>query len=159
MTQRLIGRLAAEFGINPRTLRYYEARRLLTAPQRTAGGYRIYDDAAVRRLGFIANAKNLGLTLAEIRRILAVRDSGKCPCDSVRSTLRAHVERIDRQIAHLKVLKTELSSMLAGWRSSPRRNGKATMVGTVCPRVEARFNGNRHPGSRRHPTKHGGDRR
>ncbi len=158
MTQRLIGRLAAEFGINPRTLRYYEARRLLTAPQRTAGGYRIYDDAAVRRLGFIANAKNLGLTLAEIRRILAVRDSGKCPCDSVRSTLQSHVERIDRQIVHLNTLKADLNGMLAGWRSSPRRSGKATMAGTVCPRIETRFNGSGHPGSR-NPAKHGGDRR
>ncbi len=153
MAQRLIGRLAAEFGINPRTLRYYEARRLLTAPERTAGGYRLYDDAAVRRLGFIANAKSLGLTLAEIRRILAVRDSGKCPCDSVRSTLRAHVERTDRQIVHLNMLKTELNSMLAGWRSSPRHNGKATAAGTVCPRIEACVHGSRHP------VKHGGDRR
>ena len=144
MAERFIGQLAAEFGINPRTLRYYEAQRLLTAPQRTAGGYRLYGEVAVRRLGFIAKAKSLGLTLAEIRQILAVRDGGKCPCDSVRWTLQAHVEQIDRQIVHLNALRTELKTMLAGWRPSPRRNGKTTMTDAVCPRIESRISGKRH---------------
>ena len=117
-------------------------------PRRTwshsAGGYRLYDDVAVRRLGFIIKAKSLGLTLAEIRQILAVHDSGKCPCDSVRWTLQAHAEQIDRQIVRLKALRAELHAMLTDWRPPSQRNGKTTMTGTIGPRIEAPINGTRH---------------
>lgn len=59
------------------TLRFYESAGLLSA-QRTASGYRIYDDAAVDRLEFISAAKLLGLPLEQIRDLLVVWEQGVC---------------------------------------------------------------------------------
>lgn len=59
------------------TLRFYETAGLLSA-QRTASGYRIYDDAAVDRLEFISAAKLLGLPLEQIRDLLGVWEQGVC---------------------------------------------------------------------------------
>ncbi|MBI2187124.1 MAG: MerR family DNA-binding transcriptional regulator, partial [Acidobacteria bacterium] len=39
---RHVGALAREFGLNPRTIRYYERIGLLAASTRTAAGYRVY---------------------------------------------------------------------------------------------------------------------
>jgi phosphate/sulfate permease len=61
MAEKLIGRLTAEFGLNPRTLRCYEALRLLPSPSRTNGGYRVYGEEEVRRLLFTNG--HLGKTL------------------------------------------------------------------------------------------------
>ncbi|MCA1595339.1 MAG: MerR family DNA-binding transcriptional regulator [Chloroflexi bacterium] len=39
-----IGELAARFGLNVRTLRYYESIGVLPEPERTSGGYRLYSE-------------------------------------------------------------------------------------------------------------------
>lgn len=92
MAAKFIGALAAEQGLNPRTLRYYEARGVLPLAARTMSGYRVYDEETGQRLTFITKAKSLGLTLKEIGQILALRDSGKLPCSSVQQMLQEHVE-------------------------------------------------------------------
>jgi DNA-binding transcriptional MerR regulator len=136
MAEMFIGELAAQLGLNPRTLRYYEALDLLPKPARTMNGYRVYGEETAQRLTFITKAKSLGLTLKEIGQILALRDSGKLPCSSVQQILQEHVERIDCQIAQLHALKVDLTALLNGWRSERRCSGKATS-GCICPRIEA----------------------
>ena len=76
-----VSELAAAAGSSPDTLRYYEKVGLLHAPRRTPCGYRRYDDSARDRLAFIRGAQRLGLTLADVRDLLAVRDTGDCPCE------------------------------------------------------------------------------
>lgn len=74
MEGKLIGEIASEAGVRPGTLRYYEALRLLPVARRSRGGYRLYNEQAGRRLAFITNAKSLGLTLREIRQVIAQSD-------------------------------------------------------------------------------------
>lgn len=47
--------LAAQAGVNPQTLRYYERRGLLSDPPRSAAGYRLYPDEAVTTVRCAAN--------------------------------------------------------------------------------------------------------
>jgi DNA-binding transcriptional MerR regulator len=85
----LISELAARSGYSPSTLRYYEQVGLLTAADRSSGGYRLYDQAALARLRFIDRAKQLGLPLEEIRDLVTVWDGGLCA--QVQDRLRAHI--------------------------------------------------------------------
>lgn len=135
MATKLIGELAAEQGLNPRTLRYYEARGVLPAPARTMSGYRVYGAETAQRLAFITKAKSLGLTLREIGQILALRENGELPCTSVQQILQEHVERIDHQIAQLQALKLDLATLLNGWHPRAGHNGTA-LHGSICPRLE-----------------------
>ena len=64
-----ISQLAHEAGVHVETVRYYERRGLLREPPRTPAGYRQYSTADLRRLQFIARAKLLGFTLAEVARL------------------------------------------------------------------------------------------
>ncbi len=54
--------MAAQAAVNAQTLRYYERRGLLPAPDRSASGYRAYPPDAVRRVRFIKRAQELGFT-------------------------------------------------------------------------------------------------
>jgi DNA-binding transcriptional MerR regulator len=72
-----ISELARRTGVSASTLRFYEQAGLLSAA-RTASGYRVYDEQAVRRLEFIGAAKLLGLPLEEIRELLGVWEHGEC---------------------------------------------------------------------------------
>ena len=60
---------AARTGFPASTLRYYEQVGLIE-PERTASGYRVYDDRALLRLTFIGRAKALGLSLDEISELV-----------------------------------------------------------------------------------------
>lgn len=85
-----ISQLTERTGVPATTLRFYEQQGLLPA-QRSPAGYRLYDDSAVDRLGFIGAGKHLGLPLEEIRELLGVWESGLCVQvqDRLRPLLRA----------------------------------------------------------------------
>jgi MerR family redox-sensitive transcriptional activator SoxR len=65
-----IGEVARLSGRTASAIRYYEQAGLLPAPVR-AGGRRRYDQATVRTLAVIETAQRAGLSLGEIRLLLA----------------------------------------------------------------------------------------
>jgi MerR family copper efflux transcriptional regulator len=106
-----IGDLARRSGVAPTALRYYEQLGLLPEPQRTPSGYRSYTDASVDRLAFIRSAQAVGLTLAEVRVVLGVRDAGEAPCRVVTDMIdRRHAE-VRLRIAELRELERDLARL------------------------------------------------
>ncbi len=128
--QLAVGQLASRAGVRADTVRYYEREGLLPAPQRTGGEHRRYGPADVDRLLFIRGAQRLGLRLAEIRDLLAVRETGACPCQPAEGLLRRHVTEIDTEIARLAALRAELTGMLA---AMPGPDCPDPLPGTWCP--------------------------
>jgi MerR family transcriptional regulator, copper efflux regulator len=106
-----IGEAARRSGVPPKTIRYYEQRGVLPEPRRAANGYRDYDQTVVRRLGFVRRAQATGLTLAEIRSIVDVRENGDPPCGHVRALIDLRAAEIDRHIDELRVLRGELTRL------------------------------------------------
>ncbi len=107
-----VAELAAVAGVAADTIRYYERAGLLPAPHRTAAGYRTYDGAAVDRLKFIQGGQRLGLRLREIRDLLAIRDTGACPCEPAGQLLRRRMDELDAEMARLAALRVELAAMV-----------------------------------------------
>ncbi len=103
-----IGRLGSLAGLEPKTLRYYDRVGLVRPSGRTGAGYRLYEEDTVNRLHFIRRAKALGMALADIRRILAVRDEGAAPCQHVLALVRNNLTKVEGQIAHLERLRRDL---------------------------------------------------
>jgi DNA-binding transcriptional MerR regulator len=108
-----VGELAAAVGVSADTLRYYERAGLVPAPARTASGYRAYGPEAIERLRFIQGCQRLGLRLADIRDLLAVRDTGACPCEPAEELLRRRIAEIDAELARLAALRAEMLAMAA----------------------------------------------
>src|SRR5512143_1489544 len=116
-----VAELAEAVGVSPDTIRYYERAGLLPAPARTPAGYRTYDEAAVDRLKFIQGAQRLGLKLRDIADLLAVRDTGVCPCEPAEQLLRRRLAELDAEMAQLATLREQMVAMLD------------TIPGTNCP--------------------------
>lgn len=106
-----IGELAAQLGMNPKTIRYYEECGLLPPPKRAANGYRIYDAADRERLEFIAKAKAIGFTLEEIAEILAIRRAGQQPCEHVLMLLDRKLAAVEEQLRKLVEVQRELTAL------------------------------------------------
>lgn len=106
-----IGELAIASGITAKTIRFYEQAGLLPEPPRTTGGYRDYTPDAIQRLGFIRDAQGAGLSLAEIRSVLQLRDGGQAPCGHVTELIDEHLAEIDRRMTELIATRTALTTL------------------------------------------------
>lgn len=106
-----IGDLAAASGVSTKTIRFYEQAGLLPAPPRTSGGYRDYPEQTVARLAFVRDAQGAGLTLAEIRSILVIRDSGRAPCGHVTALVDQRLQDIERRLAELRTTRSALRAL------------------------------------------------
>ncbi|MEO6350955.1 MAG: heavy metal-responsive transcriptional regulator [Candidatus Limnocylindrales bacterium] len=104
-----IGELSRQSGVPSTTLRYYEQAGLLAAPRRTASGYRAYDGETLNRLAFIRAAQSVGLTLAEIRDVMAIRDGGRAPCQHVQEIVDRRRAEVRTRIADLRRLEADLA--------------------------------------------------
>jgi MerR family redox-sensitive transcriptional activator SoxR len=107
-----IGEVAARSGIAPSALRYYEDEGLISAT-RTPGGARRYPRSVVRRLAIIRAARNVGLSLPEIRAALDTLPQGRPPTavDWARLS-RGWRDRLDEQITALTRLRDGLTSCI-----------------------------------------------
>jgi MerR family transcriptional regulator, repressor of the yfmOP operon len=85
-------------GLTPRAIRYYEEVELLTAPSRTAGGFRLFTEADVAKLQRIKELQTLlGFSLAEIKESLHV--------DAARAELRQAYAQATDSHARLEVVE------------------------------------------------------
>src|SRR3989449_10236553 len=85
----LIGEVAARSGLSRKALRLYESRGVLPPPRREPSGYRRYPTDVLGLLAFVGQARRLGLTLSEIKHIVALRRSGSAPCVHLRALPRS----------------------------------------------------------------------
>ena len=118
-----IGALANRSGLTVKTLRFYETAGVLPVATRLPSGYRDYDDSALARLAFVKAAQAAGLTLAEIKQVIAVRDHDEPPCRHVTGLLDAHATDLDRRITELTALRDDINRL---------RHRAATLDPTAC---------------------------
>lgn len=71
-----IGELAKSAGVPASTIRFYESKGLMPDTQRTAAGYREYDETSFARLKMIRFGQSLGFSLDEMPKFFAEKDQG-----------------------------------------------------------------------------------
>jgi DNA-binding transcriptional MerR regulator len=117
--------------VSPDTLRHYEQKGLLPRPGRSANGYREYSPDACVRVRLVRRAVALGFTLAEVARILAVRDRGGAPCRSVRGLAAEKLTLIETRLAELEAARDSLQAVLRHWDFLLERAPEGQRVGLL----------------------------
>lgn len=129
-TQLRIGELAADVGVNTKTIRYYESIGLLPTPRRTESGYRLYGHQDRERVAFIRKARAVGLTLHEISQMIALRGAGARPCGHLRDLVRQKLAAVDDHLRKLQDFRDELVMLEA------EASDGACVDGQVCGVIE-----------------------
>lgn len=97
-----------------RTVRFYEAEGLIEARDRASGSHRKFPMSELRKLQIISDLREAGLSLQEIKDLIAVKANGG-DAASAAGRLGGDVARqladIDRRIAALQRVRTELSAL------------------------------------------------
>ncbi len=106
------GELAHRLDLNAQTIRYYERIGLVPEPERTESGYHVYGEEDERRLQFVKSARYTGLTLGEVKEVLALHERGEPPCAHVARVLANCADETERRIAELAEFGRELDLLL-----------------------------------------------
>src|SRR5688500_11316333 len=96
-----VGELARLTGVTVRALHHYDEIGLVVPSQRTAAGYRLYDDQDVIRLQQVLLFRELGLPLDEIAFAIAESGTRESLLRKHREVLVAKRVRIDAMLAAL----------------------------------------------------------
>ena len=117
------------------TIRYYEKIGLLPNAKRAASNYRIYDQNDLERLRFIRHCRNHGMSLADIEKLLSLKDDdGVLHDGDIVAIVESHRKNIKAQIASLTALLRKLDDLVAD-PAGGKEKGDRIMetLGAPCP--------------------------
>jgi DNA-binding transcriptional MerR regulator len=97
-----IGELARRTGLPVRTIRFWSDAGVLPPVTRTESGRRLYDAASADQAGLVATLRELGLGLADVRRVLAGQAS-------IAEVAAAHRDALDAQIRVLQLHRAAMA--------------------------------------------------
>ena len=106
-----IGQISKKTGVKVPTIRYYEQMGLIQAAARSEGNQCRYTQAELERLSFIRHARELGLSLEDIRELLEMAQTPDMPCQQAHAIAATHLEAVEKRIRKLQRLKIELGRM------------------------------------------------
>ena len=103
-----IGHASKASGVSQRMIRHYEKIGLIPAAARRDSGYRDYSAADVHRLRFIANARDLGFPIEEIRKLLDLwSDRGRASSE-VKALAESRAADLGRKADALQAMRHAL---------------------------------------------------
>lgn len=116
----LISELSKRTDLSIHTLRYYENYGLfngITDEKVKTNNYKQYDESLIEKIELIKEAKGIGFTLSEIKKLLDSWHSKKMSVDRKVDVLEAKIKEIDDKIRQLKQVRKFLVEGIKDVRS------------------------------------------
>lgn len=110
----LINELSKKSGISIHTIRYYENLGLIqgvTDENVKTNNYKSYDDSALERLEIIMEAKEVGFTLTEVRKLLSGWFDGATSKSDTILLFQTKIQEIENKIEQFKQIKKRLEKV------------------------------------------------
>ncbi|GLX90368.1 Cu(I)-responsive transcriptional regulator [Pseudomonas weihenstephanensis] len=107
-----IGQAAKHSGLSAKMIRYYEATGLLKPAHRSDSGYRLYSDEDLHTLAFIKRSRDLGFSLEEVGKLLALWQDRQRASSDVKALARQHIDELNQKIVELSSLRDTLQDLV-----------------------------------------------
>lgn len=120
MNKYTIGEAAKITGVPTKTLRFYEEKGIIKGAKREENGYRLFDDENIEEIKLIKYARDLGLSLAEIKKLTVGCKDGNC----------AHTKETNKQIIDNYILM--LTERIAQMQNLKERMVRLQKNGPYC---------------------------
>ncbi len=107
-----IGKVAEQAHVTADSIRFYEREGLISPAGKSEAGYRLYNEEAVRRLGFIKHAQQCGFSLSDIRELLELRSDDRSCCDDIYRVAVEKKLQLEGKIKALSSMSHALSNLM-----------------------------------------------
>ncbi len=106
-----IGQISKKVDLPTKTIRFYESIGLITSAKRAENGYRMYSLEVIEELSLIKNARDLGLPIEEIKKLISGCKDGNCDHtkEYVENEVDSYLKLLDKKIHQLTHLRTQLT--------------------------------------------------
>ncbi|MBK5003255.1 Cu(I)-responsive transcriptional regulator [Pseudomonas sp. S31] len=128
-----IGQAARRTGLSTKMIRYYESIGLLQPATRSDSGYRLYQDQDLHNLAFIKRSRDLGFSLEEVGKLLALWQDRQRASADVKALAVQHIDALNQRIEELVSLRDTLSELITHCQGDDRPD---------CPILKDLANGN-----------------
>ncbi|WP_150303518.1 Cu(I)-responsive transcriptional regulator [Pseudomonas saliphila] len=115
-----ISEAAKASGLTPRMIRHYESIDLLPSAERSAAGYRRYNNQDLHTLRFIHRARTLGFSIEQISQLLALWQNRERSSAEVKSLVKDHLLELEEKIAGLQAMHDSLAHLADCCRGDAR---------------------------------------
>ncbi|MGH2587656.1 MAG: MerR family transcriptional regulator [Dehalococcoidia bacterium] len=135
MDQMTIGELATCARVPPRTIRFYEAKRILPMPRRSPSGYRLYGRDDLRRLTLIRRFRALGFSLAEVQQLIHLAEHEGCHSflGQVAHSMVRKLGEVEEMIERLQRTRQELEASVTSLSQRTGGDCQQTGLEIECP--------------------------
>lgn len=115
-----IGEVSAQSGISQRMIRHYEKIGLIPSASRRESGYRDYDESDVHRLRFIGRARDVGFSIEDIGKLLALWSNRARSSEDVKSLALARAAELKRRARQLDEMRRTIEHLAANCHGDDR---------------------------------------
>lgn len=95
-----IGEASKKSGLTVKAIRFYEEQGIITPPKRI-GRYRVYTQSDIELFILIKEARELGLSLAELKGIVVYKD-GKVDWKKIETIMQEYKNKLKKQVESLQ---------------------------------------------------------
>ena len=114
-----VSELSKSANVTADSVRHYVRIGLLNPGRNPVNGYKNFQGDDIEKVKFIRQAKDLGFTLSDIKKILNHSHKGESPCPVVRKIIERHIEDNRIKLLELVALQNRMENALKKWESMP----------------------------------------
>ena len=113
MNKYSIGEVSKITGLSTKTLRFYEEKGVISSAEREENGYRYFDEEDLKEIKLIKNARDLGLPLAEIKKLAVGCEEENCkhPEAFIKNTINNYTSLLTERINQMTELRSRLRNL------------------------------------------------
>jgi DNA-binding transcriptional MerR regulator len=117
-----VAQMAEVTGVSGHTLRYWERAGLIESIARNDGNHRRYGDGDVEWVAFLLRLREIGMSIADMRRYAQLRAQGPITVQARRDLLDAHRARLRDHISTLRAHERALTDKIAVYEQMSASN-------------------------------------
>jgi len=111
--------LSKSANVTTDSVRHYVRIGLLKPKRNPENGYKLFKKDDIKKVMFIRQAKNLGFTLSDIKKIINHSHKSESPCPTVRKIIERHIKENKAKLLEIVALQKRMEKALKKWETMP----------------------------------------